>query len=613
MSQTSGESNDSQNAFDILINTQKEDINKKDFIKKLIANKSDLISFGQNKGKSEVWKTFDKIIYENKDTNFVKCKNCDDLFKYNVKSGNSTLIRHSETCVKKSNLQAIDRIFKDYSYEKLKIADAAAICCSVDLLPFSFIEGRGFKLLAKELIKCGGPQNQFIDIDKLLPSRLTVSRHIDSNYSMFNSRVLTDIENVKYFGLTCDHWVDDVTKNNYLTVTLQYLKGSDLKARVMCTQKVIDKTANTTKSTINGLLSDLGLENRTYIIVTDNASAMKLAFKQDLWIGCASHNLNLAQKHAFDNNENLFIIKNLIENCKQLVTWAKQSGFQNELEVTLKQMIEVRWDSRYDLLNSIKVNYNNLRTISLENVKVYDHFKNIDEKLLNNLVEFLQPLKHVRIKLCSENILTLYHVLPEKEKLKLGIKNFETNFREFTYLKEKLIQCIDKYFMVTDYHICATFLTPVYRKLKMISTQSIINDHLNKIADMAQQFKIEQKVCSQDSLNKKQKVSHIVSIFAETVDDKNEESELEEVLRYYNYPLNAEDLKMSPIKFWVKYENVFPRLSQLSRMVHSVPATNLSSERNFNYAGLTLTDRRSNLDPEKVDKILFIRSNFDLL
>jgi len=171
---------------------------------------------------------------------------------------------------------------------------------------------------------------------------------------------------------------------------------------------------------------------------------MKLAFKQDLWIGCASHNLNLAQKHAFDNNENLFIIKLLIENCKQLVTWAKQSGFQNELEITLKKMIEVRWDSRYDLFNSIKVNYNNLRTISLENVKVYDHFKNIDEKLLNNLVEFLQPLKHVRIKLCSENMLTLYHVLPEKEKLKLDIKNFETNFREFIYLKEKLIQCIDK-------------------------------------------------------------------------------------------------------------------------------------------------------------------------
>jgi hypothetical protein len=259
-----------------------------------------------------------------------------------------------------------------------------------------------------------------------------------------------------------------------------------LKARVICTQKVIDKTANTTKSTIKAILSDLGLEDRTYVIVTDNASSMKSAFKEDLWIGCASHNLSLAQKHAFDNNENLCIINKLIENCKQLVTL-------NELDLTLKQMIEVRWDSRYDLLYSIKVNYNNLRTISLENVKVYEYFKNIDEKLLNTLVEFLQPLKQARTKLCSENMLTLYHVMPEKEKLKLDIKNFDTNFQEFIYLKKKLINCIDKYFVVTDHHICATILTPVHRKLKMIPTQDVIKEHLKRIADMARNFKLEKK------------------------------------------------------------------------------------------------------------------------
>jgi hypothetical protein len=136
-----------------------------------------------------------------------------------VKNGNSTLIRHSETCVKKSNVQTIDRIFKDYSCEKSKKADAAAICCSLNLLSFSFIEGKGLKLLAKELIKCCGPQSQLIGIDKLLPSQFIVLRHIDSNYSMFDSYVLTVIENVKYFGLACDNWVHDVTKNNDLTVT----------------------------------------------------------------------------------------------------------------------------------------------------------------------------------------------------------------------------------------------------------------------------------------------------------------------------------------------------------------------------------------------------------
>ena len=44
----------------------------------------------------------------------------------------------------------------------------------------------------------------------------------------------------------------------------------------------------------------------------------------------------------------------------------------------------------------------------------------------------------------------------------------------------------------------------------------------------------------------------------------------------------------------------------------SIPATNLSSERNFNYTGLTLTDQRSSTDPNNVNTSLFIRSNFDL-
>ena len=125
--------------------SNKEDINNKDFINKLVVNKSDRISYGINKGKSDVWKTFQQILFENKFTQFVECNNCDNLFKYNNKYGNSTLIRHTETCNKKTDVQTIDHIFKDYSNEKSKIADAAAICCCVDLLPFSFIEGLGFQ------------------------------------------------------------------------------------------------------------------------------------------------------------------------------------------------------------------------------------------------------------------------------------------------------------------------------------------------------------------------------------------------------------------------------------------------------------------------------------
>ena len=38
-------------------------------------------------------------------------------------------------------------------------------------------------------------------------------------------------------------------------------------------------------------------------------------------------------------------IYEIINNCKQLVTYYKQSGYQNKLKITLKQAIETRWDS----------------------------------------------------------------------------------------------------------------------------------------------------------------------------------------------------------------------------------------------------------------------------
>ncbi|RWS22577.1 Zinc finger BED domain-containing protein-like protein [Leptotrombidium deliense] len=56
----------------------------------------------------------------------------------------------------------------------------------------------------------------------------------------------------------------------------------------------------------------------------------------------------------------------------------------------------------------------------------------------------------------------------------------------------------------------------------------------------------------------------------------------------------------------------FPRLASFADGIFAIPATNLSSERNFNYAGLTLTDRRSRLSPDMVDDLLFVRANFDV-
>ncbi len=77
--------------------------------------------------------------------------------------------------------------------------------------------------------------------------------------------------------------------------------------------------------------------------------------------------------------------------------------------------------------------------------------------------------------------------------------------------------------------------------------------------------------------------------------------------------LKSKVLDKDLIRFWEKHSDIFPRLSKIAFKMFSIPATNLSSERNFNYCTMTLTDKRSGLYSEKVNKMLFIRSNIDLM
>lgn len=73
-----------------------------------------------------------------------------------------------------------------------------------------------------------------------------------------------------------------------------------------------------------------GLQNAKIHYVTDNDCSMKAAFDKEVWISCASHNLNLVQKHTFDDIQNKTEFQTVIQilnNSKELVTYAKQSEY----------------------------------------------------------------------------------------------------------------------------------------------------------------------------------------------------------------------------------------------------------------------------------------------
>jgi len=98
--------------------------------------------------------------------------------------------------------------------------------------------------------------------------------------------------------------------------------------------------------------------------------------------------------------------------------------------------------------------------------------------------------------------------------------------------------------------------------------------------------------------------SFVMSQSSQTIPEENE------IQKY----LNSNDLFISKsiMKFWSENKEKYPKLYVIAKRLSSIPATNLSSERNFNYSNQTLNDQRSCIEPNNVNKLLFIRSNFDL-
>mgnify|MGYP002379593554 CR=1 FL=1 len=67
------------------------------------------------------------------------------------------------------------------------------------------------------------------------------------------------------------------------------------------------------------------------------------------------------------------------------------------------------------------------------------------------------------------------------------------------------------------------------------------------------------------------------------------------------------------LQYWEKYKTHFPNVHAVARKVLSIPASNTEVERLFSNSKMVMTDKRTRLDPEKLNKMLFLRKNLHSL
>ena len=70
---------------------------------------------------------------------------------------------------------------------------------------------------------------------------------------------------------------------------------------------------------------------------------------------------------------------------------------------------------------------------------------------------------------------------------------------------------------------------------------------------------------------------------------------------------------MPVLTWWKNHAEMLPILSKLARMYLAIPATSTQSERIFSAGGRVCSYTRTNLEPGKVESIVIINKNKNLL
>ena len=187
-------------------------------------------------------------------------------------------------------------------------------------------------------------------------------------------------------------------------------------------------------------------------------------------------------------------------------------------------------------------------------------------------------------------------------------------FLRVSYIRQRILALLHDMVDLDIRHYCATLLHPDYRSLKgctngeRIECRSYVREQMKLIEK-------EQKSNNEIQKNKLHKSEHS-SMLDDFKDDANTYNDVwdddydtrsieyslpitqsNELSRYLSMKIDMKDYRSDVLTFWKSNADELPCLSQVARRIHSIPATSAGIERQFSIAGLTLTSRRTCLDP----------------
>ena len=226
------------------INKRKKlsELSKEEIHELLLANELIIVDNDNPKATSDVWKYFgfpcriisSKANNDNKknkeievNKNFTACKYCKSVLVYDSKAtGNNSLVYHSTICKFLPKNPSVIGYFKrnrnEYETENLKaqLVESVGNFFTLDIRPFSTVEGKGFKKLVQKLITIGAQYGN-IEINEILPTRTPIKCFV----SVASNRIFKEMQNLmakaiffQKVALSTDMWTDVYNKHSYINL-----------------------------------------------------------------------------------------------------------------------------------------------------------------------------------------------------------------------------------------------------------------------------------------------------------------------------------------------------------------------------------------------------------
>lgn len=323
---------------------------------------------------------------------------------------------------------------------------------------------------------------------------------------------------------------------------------------------------------------------------------------------CLAHlGHNLVQA-MFKGNE---LGSTIVEQVASIVRYVKVNGLCEMFNPTLKSYCDTRWNTVSTMLAPVITHYEKLSRLLLD--------RNANHRLppkniLMSLNGFLSEFASLTEEIETSKTVTAHLTWLCMDK----INNLLTKQRADIDLIKRMKDIGAKYFNQSCFEmdnkqIVAPLLHPQLKDMKMFATQNEKEKAMRILRDMFDKIALPEDSVHENNCNRyvtKRKVgkgSFLINDYINQLEDTLED----EVDVYLKESVNHEAFDL--LAWWFERRNKFPRLFKLFREIYSLPVSSAPSERVFSFVGNIITDKRSSLSPKKVEILLLLHSNADLL